>query len=81
MKYRLMPLMTLFLLAAACASAPISGPPPAPAESPAKRLDRLFDSHWEATLELNPVMATFIGDHRYNDRFTVTISPAHPGVA
>jgi uncharacterized protein (DUF885 family) len=77
MKYRLMPLMTLFLLAAACASAPISGPPPAPAESPGERLDRLFDEYWEATLELNPVMATFIGDHRYNDRFTVTISPEH----
>lgn len=49
----------------------------APEASPAQQLDRLFDEYWEASLELNPLMATFIGDHRYNDRFEVSISPEH----
>jgi len=49
----------------------------APAETAATRLDRLFEEHWQAALELNPVRATFIGDHRYNDRYAVTISPQH----
>ncbi|MFU8820657.1 MAG: DUF885 domain-containing protein [Gammaproteobacteria bacterium] len=46
-------------------------------DSPAEQLDRLFEDFWEASLELNPVRATFIGDHRYNDRFPVLISPEH----
>jgi uncharacterized protein (DUF885 family) len=63
-----------------------AGTPPAPlpavvagaqAESQAELLDRLFAEHWEATLELNPVLATFIGDHRYNDRYAVSISAEH----
>ncbi len=71
--------LAVLALVAGCAGTP---PDPqsaaaAPAESQAKRLDRLFAEHWEATLELNPVLATFIGDHRYNDRFTVGISPEH----
>ncbi|MEJ2602093.1 MAG: DUF885 domain-containing protein [Gammaproteobacteria bacterium] len=50
---------------------------PAPAPSAAERLDRLFEEYWEAALALDPVRATYIGDHRYNDRYPVTISPAH----
>jgi uncharacterized protein (DUF885 family) len=46
-------------------------------ESAAERLDRVFEDYWEASLELDPVRATFIGDHRFNDRYTVDISPAH----
>jgi hypothetical protein len=42
-----------------------------------ERLDRLFEAYWQATLELNPVMATFIGDHRFNDRYPVDIAPEH----
>lgn len=48
-----------------------------PAESPAARLDRLFADYWEEWLQLNPVDATFIGDPRYNDRYTVTIGPEY----
>ena len=44
---------------------------------PAAALDALLESHWQATLELNPVRATFVGDHRYNDRYAVMISPEH----
>ena len=62
---------------AGCAAAPPAAQPDVAAESAAEQLDRLFAEHWEATLELNPVLATFVGDHRYNDRYAVSISPAH----
>jgi len=38
-----------------------------PAER-AARLQQLYADFWEAALELNPLQATFVGDHRYNDR-------------
>ncbi len=73
----------LIVLCAGCegsAPAPSSGSSPtdaAIASAAAQRLDALFEEHWQATLELNPVRATFIGDHRYNDRYPVSISPEH----
>jgi uncharacterized protein (DUF885 family) len=76
----MLPLAFLWL-AAGCGNA--SSDPRAAAaseartESAAERFDRLLAEHWEASLELNPVMATFIGDHRYNDRYPVTIGPEH----
>lgn len=33
-----------------------------------KQLDLLFAEYWEASLQMNPIQATFIGDTRYNDR-------------
>ena len=36
---------------------------------------RLLDDHFERTLELNPMLATEIGDDRYNDRYPNTIGP------
>ncbi len=38
-------------------------------------LDALFESYFEDYLRLNPVLATSIGDPRYNDRYEVSISP------
>lgn len=66
--------MRTFRVLAACAVfafAAISSRAQAPAD-----LDALFESWFEANLELNPVFATFVGDNRYNDRFPVSISPA-----
>lgn len=40
-------------------------------------LHRLFDDYFEQTLRLNPLLATFIGDSRYDDRLTNFISPRH----
>ena len=40
-----------------------------------QRLHAVFDEYFERVLELNPVLATSIGDPRYNDRFVVSISP------
>jgi uncharacterized protein (DUF885 family) len=31
-------------------------------------LEKRYDEYWEESLKLNPVMATFIGDARYNDQ-------------
>lgn len=38
------------------------------AASISKQLDRLYADFWEASLKLNPIQATFIGDTRYNDQ-------------
>lgn len=40
-----------------------------------RKLNALFEEYFEETLRLNPVLATSIGDPRYNDRFEVSISP------
>lgn len=73
--------LALLVLSTGCTREPPDSPREAAtasqAESEAERIDRLFEEHWEAWLELNPVQATFIGDHRYNDRYPVMISPGH----
>ena len=81
------PLLLLSLALAGCASSPesTSTPPPsapsastAPAVSPSsesQKLQALLDEYFEETLKLNPILATSIGDTRYNDRFVVGISP------
>jgi uncharacterized protein (DUF885 family) len=44
-------------------------------------LHRLFEDYFERSLQLNPLGATFIGDHRYDDRLTNSISPEHIATA
>ena len=49
-------------------------PLPASAQAPdksstAKDLHALFDAEWERSLRENPVMATYIGDHRFDDKW------------
>src|SRR6478609_6199603 len=40
-----------------------------PADAPASDVLRdLADRYWEARLEASPLFATFLGDHRYDDR-------------
>lgn len=36
--------------------------------SRAERLNQLYADYWEASLKLNPLQATFVGDPRYNDQ-------------
>jgi len=38
-----------------------------PAER-AAQLQKLYEDFWEASLQLNPLQATFVGDSRYNDQ-------------
>jgi uncharacterized protein (DUF885 family) len=78
------------LLAAAVAATLAIGLPAAPsahaaqsdpagtasaATAESRRLNELFDAYFEEWLQLNPLLATSIGDPRYNDRFEVMISP------
>ena len=52
-----------------------------PQPDAARQLNRLFEDYFERSLQLNPLQATFIGDHRYDDRLTNDISPAHIAAA
>ena len=54
-------------------SAPVSATAPS---SESQKLQALFDEYFGETLKLNPILATSIGDTRYNDRFVVGIAPA-----
>jgi len=40
----------------------------APMSDKAAQLDKLYADFWEASLKLNPVNATYVGDARYNDQ-------------
>jgi uncharacterized protein (DUF885 family) len=70
------------LLAAALASSALV-PTPAAADATAvdaraaesRKLNEIVEGYFEEVLKLNPLLATSIGDPRYNDRFEVTISP------
>jgi uncharacterized protein (DUF885 family) len=48
-----------------------------PAQTGTAALDKLFEDYFERSLQLSPLQATFIGDHRYDDRLANNISPAH----
>ena len=67
----------LFCLLPAMLPAGAQAADPAPAASSAEsaKLAALLDQYFEESLLLNPILATSIGDPRYNDRFEVTISP------
>lgn len=43
--------------------------------SEGERLNQLVESHFDASLERNPLIATFTGDHRFNNQLANTISP------
>jgi len=44
-------------------------------------LNKLFEDYFERQLQLNPLLATFIGDHRYDDKLTNNISPEQIKIA
>jgi uncharacterized protein (DUF885 family) len=79
----LAPVILLAITLSGCASSPgatgasEAAPPAAGAAvSPeSQKLQALFDEYFEETLKLNPILATSIGDPRYNDRFVVNIAP------
>lgn len=70
--------LALALALALAGCSPAGGPdtaapatPAVTAEQAAERaaqLQQLYADYWEASLELNPLQATFVGDPRYNDR-------------
>ena len=72
-------------LLAACAArpqppapAPVAVVVPAAADSAAaesRRLNAVFEEYFEESLKLDPLLATSIGDPRYNDRLEISIAP------
>lgn len=44
---------------------------------PSPELHKLFEDYFERSLQLNPLQATFIGDHRYDDSLTNNLSAKH----
>ncbi|MDZ4350585.1 MAG: DUF885 domain-containing protein [Xanthomonadaceae bacterium] len=56
----------LLCLIGLCAALPL--PTRADAPSGAEALHALFETDWQRRLEANPLMASFLGDPRYNDR-------------
>jgi len=72
-------------LLTACAAqgpAPAGRPAATPAAAPvaatqteAQRLHELVEAYFEDQLKLRPMLATSIGDKRYNDQYPVSISP------
>lgn len=68
----------LFALIAALFLAACAGPPSAdepPEQNADQRLHSLFEEYFALQLERNPIRATFLGDHRFNDRLAITIAP------
>jgi uncharacterized protein (DUF885 family) len=53
----------------------IAGCPPA--RPPGAGLDRAVEAYWDAKLAQNPAYATFLGDHRFDDRLEMTPSPEY----
>ena len=43
----------------------------------AGRLSGIVDTYFDQNLALNPIFATFVGVHRYDDRLGLSISPDH----
>ncbi|NJD31900.1 MAG: DUF885 domain-containing protein [Gammaproteobacteria bacterium] len=75
--------MTAVLTACATPPAPTSTsaaarrPPAAPVEDAGKQLNAMLEQYFEEYLQQHPVMATFIGDNRYNDQLPNSIGPEY----
>jgi uncharacterized protein (DUF885 family) len=50
---------------------------PAKATDTRQQLDALFESYFEDNLRANPLLATYIGDHRYDDQLPNSIGPQY----
>src|SRR5262245_59853841 len=74
MKRYAAPSILCFLLIG-CAAIETRTPPAVSAES--LKLKEIFECYFETYLELFPLFATRIGDHRYDDRITVNIGAEH----
>jgi uncharacterized protein (DUF885 family) len=61
--------------APATSGAGAGSPATNPAAAESKKLQEIFEDYFEEYLALDPLLATSIGDPRYNDRFEVSISP------
>ena len=69
-------LLVTALFVVACSNDLSTNSQPA-AEDPTEALNKLFDEHFERSLELSPIRATSIGDDRYDDQYANSIGPEH----
>ncbi len=77
MKFRqLLPVLAFVALAACSRSEEPKEAAPSP-EALAAEVDRIVEEYWEKLLVLNPLVATFNGDYRYNDRLENNLSPEY----
>jgi uncharacterized protein (DUF885 family) len=60
---------------AAPAAAPGTAPAAPAAQSPGQQLNTIVEAYYDKYLELNPLQATFIDDHRFDDRLANDIGP------
>src|SRR5215469_4726763 len=65
MNPNLLAVPALFLVAVSQVAFP---QPPGPVASRLGAQNALFDESWQATLKMNPMLATSVGDYRYNDQ-------------
>ena len=73
MKKNLMILLGLLVLAA-CSPKDVPQEKQAQAPDQAGSLHELVEQYWQDSLVLDPLMASFVGDNRYNDRYAGEIS-------
>jgi uncharacterized protein (DUF885 family) len=84
MNPRVAAVLGLLLAFVACAAGPQAAvaataerPETAPATGAGQRLNAMFERYFEEYLELDPLVATQIGDNRYDDRLPNYIGPEH----
>jgi uncharacterized protein (DUF885 family) len=59
----------ILVLVLATVAAGVAAPAARAADDAGARLNALFQSEWERGLRENPLQATYVGDHRYDDRW------------
>jgi uncharacterized protein (DUF885 family) len=65
------------LIAAALAAGLLIAAPSPAADAPGQKLRALFEAYWQESLALDPLTATFLGDHRYDDRLPNDLGQPH----
>ncbi len=73
--------LTSFTAGAQAPATHAGHPPAAPATTvnaaTSEQLNALFEQYFEEYLKMNPLLATYIGDNRYNDQLPNFISPEY----
>ncbi len=69
--------LTLPFSATALIAAPSAAKTMQVTPSKSEQLEQLYTDYWEASLKLNPLQATYVGDERYNDQLPNFFSPAY----
>jgi uncharacterized protein (DUF885 family) len=76
-RYLRLCVLCLFLIGCASVDRPFQSDDETTIYPQSRKLHEVFERHFEAYLELFPLFATQIGDHRYDDRLSVNISAEH----